>query len=365
MKRKLIKSMKNFKLETETVKAILCAFLAALFYAVNIPISKLLLDSVGPTTMAALLYLGAGIGVGIMALFKTGGRNNSAPLSRRDMPFVIGMIALDIAAPILLMLGIRHGSPANASLLGNFEIVATAVVALLFFKEAVSIRLWTAIALITAACAILSFEGGESLRFSYGSLLVLLATVCWGFENNCTRRISSKSTYEIVILKGLFSGLGALAIAFAKREPMPGLVPICEAMILGFVAYGLSIFLYVRAQNTLGAAKTSAYYAVAPFAGALLSFAILGDRLSWMFLAALAIMAAGAVLVVSDTLIKHHTHLHSHIFSHCHGGTLHEHTVAHSHVHDHCMSMEKHTHKHPLAQLEKYVKEEQPGPMKI
>ena len=274
------------------MKAILCAFLAALFYAVNIPLSKLLLDSVGPTTMAALLYLGAGIGVGIMALFMAGGRKNSAPLSRRDIPFVIGMIVLDIAAPILLMLGIRHGSPANASLLGNFEIVATAVVALFFFKEAVSLRLWT-------------------------------------------------------------------AIAFAKREPMPGFAHICEAMILGFVAYGLSIFLYVRAQNTLGAAKTSAYYAVAPFAGALLSFAILGDRFSWMFLFALVIMSVGAVLVVLDTLVKHHTHLHSLIFSHCHDGTIHEHTVVHSHVHDHCASMEKHTHKHPLAQLEESVKNRQ------
>ena len=338
------------------MKAILCAFLAALFYAVNIPLSKLLLESVGPTTMAALLYLGAGIGVGIMALFKRGSPKNSAPLSSSDMPFVIGMIVLDIAAPILLMLGIRHDSSANASLLGNFEIVATAVAALFFFKETVSLRLWTAIALITAASVILSFDGSESLRFSYGSLFVLLATVCWGFENNCTRCISSKSTYEIVILKGLFSGLGALAIAFAKREPVPGLVHICEAMILGFVAYGLSIFLYVRAQNTLGAAKTSAYYAVAPFAGALLSFAILGDRLSWVFLAALAIMAAGAVLVVIDTLIKHHTHPHSHIFTHCHHGILHEHTVVHSHAHDHCVNMEKHTHKHPAAQLEEFIK---------
>ena len=126
------------------------------------------------------------------------------------MPFIIGMIVLDIAAPILLMFGIRYGSPANASLLGNFEIVATTVVALLLFGEAVSARLWTAIALITTACALLSFEGGKSLQFSHGSLLVLLATVCWGFENNCTRGISSKDTYEIVILKGVFSGLGAL-----------------------------------------------------------------------------------------------------------------------------------------------------------
>ncbi len=288
------------------MKAILYAFLAALFYAVNIPLSKCLLDSVGPTTMAALLYLGAGIGVGLMSLASAKDRRASQPLTRGDLPFVVGMIVLDIAAPILLMLGIRHGSPANASLLGNFEIVATTLVALCVFREAVSWRPWGAIALITLASAMLSFEGADSLRLSLGSFFILLATVCWGFENNCTRRISSKSTYEIVVLKGIFSGLGALAIAFARREPMPSTLHVCEALLLGFAAYGLSIFLYVRAQNTLGAAKTSAYYAVAPFAGALLSFALLGERLSWIFLAALAVMAAGTALAVVDTLIRHH-----------------------------------------------------------
>ena len=340
------------------LKAILCAFLAALFYAVNFPLSKLLLKSVEPTTMAALLYLGAGIGVGIMLLVKGGKRRSSAPLSRRDMPFVIGMIVLDIAAPILLMFGIRYGSPANASLLGNFEIVATTVVALLLFGEAVSARLWTAIALITAACALLSFEGGKSLQFSHGSLLVLLATVCWGFENNCTRCISSKDTYEIVILKGVFSGLGALAIAFMKREAMPGIIPICETLLVGFVAYGLSIFLYVRAQSTLGAAKTSAYYAVAPFVGVLLSFAILGEKLSWMFFAAFAVMAAGTVLVVIETIVKRHAHPHCHVFRHCHDGTVHEHSVVHCHEHDHCLPPEKHTHRHSIAQLEKLMEHE-------
>jgi drug/metabolite transporter (DMT)-like permease len=241
------------------------------------------------------------------------------------------MIVLDIAAPILLMLGIRHGSPANASLLGNFEIVATTFVALCAFHEAVSWRLWTAIALITIASAMLSFDGADSLRLSIGSFFILLATVCWGFENNCTRRISSKSTYEIVILKGLFSGLGALAIAFACREPMPYAIHIFEALLLGFVAYGLSIFLYVRAQNTLGAAKTSAYYAISPFAGALLSFMLLGERLSWMFFAALVVMAAGTVLVVIDTLIRHQTHPHLHVFTHCHGGCVHMHSIIHTH----------------------------------
>ena len=331
----------------------LYAFLAAVFYAISIPASKILLRDVGPTTMAALLYLGAGIGIAGLSFLNTRDRKASAPLSRTDLPYVIGMIVLDIAAPIFLMLGLRHGSSANASLLGNFEIVATTVIALFVFREAVTKRLWAAIALITLASILLSFEGSDSFKFSYGSLLVLAATVCWGFENNCTRNIASKSTYEIVILKGIFSGFGALAIAVAKREPLPSCAHIAAALVLGFVAYGLSIFLYVRAQNTLGAAKTSAYYAVAPFVGALLSFVFLKESLSWMYLAALAVMIAGAALVVIDTLVRHHTHPHQHTFTHFHGGYVHTHTITHTHGHDHFMTDATHTHRHPLAELER------------
>lgn len=332
-------------------RAILYAILAAAFYAVNIPASKMLLEHVGPLSMAALLYLGAGIGIGIMSLF--GKKEKREKLDKKDLPFVVGMIVLDIAAPILLMLGISLGTSANASLLGNFEIVATAVIALMIFKEAVSKRLWLAIALITVSSILLSFEGTESFRFSYASLLVVAATACWGFENNCTRKISSKSTYEIVVLKGIFSGLGSLIIALIKRESMPQLIYIALALLLGFVAYGLSIFLYVRAQNTLGAAKTSAYYAVAPFIGAALSFIVLKEKLTWMYLVALAVMILGTVFVVIDTLVRNHVHVHVHTFTHTHDGSTHTHTVKHSHAHDHIVTDDKHGHHHTQAELEK------------
>jgi drug/metabolite transporter (DMT)-like permease len=139
--------------------------------------------------------------------------------------------------------------------LGNFEIVATTLIALLIFKENVSGTLWKAILLITLSSIILSFEGLDSFKFSYGSIFVLLATTCWGLENNCTRSISDKSTYQIVVIKGVFSGLGALIIAILTKEAMPEMKYIALALLLGFVVYGLSIFMYVRAQNVLGAAK--------------------------------------------------------------------------------------------------------------
>ncbi len=334
-------------------KAVLYALLAAVFYAVNVPISKLLLRHVGPTSMAAFLYLGAGIGIGLLSLVNKKDMKSSERLDRNDLPFVIGMIVLDIAAPIFLMLGISYGSSANASLLGNFEIVATTVIALFIFKEAVTKRLWAAIALITLSSIILSFEGADSFKFSYGSLFVLAATVCWGFENNCTRNISSKNTYEIVILKGIFSGLGALVIALIKKETMPEIKYIAAALFLGFVSYGLSIFVYVRAQEILGAAKTSAYYSVAPFIGAFLSFIFFREKLSWTYFAALLVMIAGTALVVADTLIRHHAHLHQHSFTHTHDGTTHTHTVTHSHEHDHYVTDGKHGHRHSQEELEK------------
>ena len=339
-------------MEQNKLKAIMFAFLAAVFYAINVPISKVLLQHVGPTTMAALLYLGAGIGIGMMSLFNKKDREKAESLTKVDLPYIVGMIVLDIAAPIFLMLGISYGSSANASLLGNFEIVATTVIALILFKEAVTKRLWVAIGLITLSSILLSFEGTDSFHFSYGSLLVIMATVCWGLENNCTRELSSKSTYQIVMLKGLCSGLGALVIALIKRESFPGIGYIAIALALGFVAYGLSIFMYVRAQNVLGAAKTSAYYAVNPLIGALLAFVFLSESLSWMYVIALIVMVIGSALVVVDTFIRQHDHEHQHTFTHSHGGSTHTHTVRHSHVHKHYLTEEKHRHRHPIEELE-------------
>lgn len=287
---------------TENLKAVLYAIAAAVFYALNVPCSKLLLERIAPTYMAAFLYLGAGTGVGILYLFHHQHEAPAERLEKKDLPYTVGMVLLDIIAPILLMLGVKLGTSANASLLGNFEIVATTLIALLVFREKVSRTLWAAIGLITLSSIILSFGGEGSFTFSAGSLLVLGATACWGLENNCTRSISDKSTYQIVTIKGFGSGTGSLIVAVIIGEQPPGLSMILSAMVLGFVAYGLSIFTYIRAQKTLGAAKTSAYYAVAPFIGAFLSFLLLHESLTTAYLIALAVMTAGTAFVVSDTM---------------------------------------------------------------
>ena len=195
-------------------------------------------------------------------------------------------------------------------------------------------------------------EDNAGLTFSVGSLFVLGATACWGLENNCTRSISDKSTYQIVTIKGLCSGTGSFMIALAVGEKLPDIHYIFPVLLLGFVAYGLSIFTYIRAQKTLGAAKTSAYYAVAPFVGAFMSFVFLRESLSWMYMVALAVMIGGSALVVADTLIRHHAHQHYHTFSHTHDGSTHTHTVIHSHEHNHYVTDAKHGHHHTKCELE-------------
>ena len=336
----------NDLLKNRKILAVLFALLAAVFYAINTPFSKLLLNHVQPTFMAAFLYLGAGLGVGILYLFHIKKEDRSERLTKSDLPYTVGMIVLDIVAPIFLMLGIRTASASSASLLGNFEIVATTVIALLIFREKVSSKLWIAIGFITMASIVLSFEGAESLQFSFGSVFVILAACCWGLENNCTRKISEKSTYEIVFLKGLFSGTGSFAVALIVGEKLPSLQYIAYAMVLGFVAYGLSIFLYIRAQCDLGAAKTSAYYAAAPFVGTFLAFLILGEKLTPIFFIGLVFMLIGSVFVVYDTMHKHHVHGHTHTIVHTHNGITHTHVITHAHGHDHFVSDEKHKHTH-------------------
>ena len=264
------------------------------------------------------------------------------------MPFVVGMIVLDIAAPIFLMMGINIGTSSNASLLGNLEIVAAALIAMMFFGEAVSRRLWLALALITLSGIILTFEGTGTFDFSWGSVFVIMAALCWGLENSCTRMLASNSTYQIVSLKGIFSGAGSLLTALAVGERVPEIMYAVWAMLLGFASYGLSIFFYIRAQNVIGAAKTSAYYAAAPFIGAFLASVMLREELSGRYILALAVMAAGSILVVMDTLILSHSHKHMHALIHSHGGARHIHIITHSHAHNHYTDSRRHTHYHAL-----------------
>jgi len=332
--------------------ATMYAIVAAALYAINVPFSKMLLGHVEPTMMAAFLYMGAGLGMFVYSLVsKAAGKAVSTePLTKKELPYTIAMVVLDIIAPILLMFGIQSSNAANVSLINNFEIVATSLIALFVFKEVISKRLWIAIASVTVASMILSFEGAGSFEFNIGSLFVLGACLCWGIENNCTRMISNKSSIEIVVIKGTFSGLGSLMVALTIGERIPSVFWVGCVLLLGFVAYGLSIYFYVMAQKDLGAAKTSVYYSVAPFLGVAFGMLILGERPTIRFYVALIVMIISTYFMIMDTIELQHTHehTHTHTHEHRHGDTVHshEHTHTHTHIHVHGEDRNHHEHNH-------------------
>jgi len=288
--------------KTKYNTAIFFAVLAASLYAFSFPFSKIILDKVPPTMMAGLLYLGAGLGMSAVGLFRraTGKVNKEMKITRKEIPFTIGMVVLDIAAPIFLMIGLTMTTPENASLLSSFEIVATSLIAFFIFNEPINKKLWIGIIFITLASIILSVDGINSFYFSLGSVFVVFACVCWGFENNCTRTLSIKDPLEVVIIKGFGSGFGALLIAFFIHQISADTVYIIAALLLGFVSYGLSIYFYVYAQRELGAAKTSAYYSVSPFIGVLFSFIVFREKTEISFFFALSFMLIGTYLAFND-----------------------------------------------------------------
>lgn len=307
---KLYEKYKTTKNNNIKVQSILMAILAAVLYGISSPVSKLLLEEIPPTLMAALLYFGAGFGMLIVNFVRVIRKKEQieAKMTKKELPYIIAMILLDVAAPIFLMLGLSMTTSANVSLLNNFEIVATSLIAMFIFKEAVGKRMWFAVVLITISSIVLSVEDIGSLSFSFGSILVLLACICWGFENNCTRMLSLKNPLQIVVIKGFGAGSTSLAISFVIKEYSINVAYILLTMLLGFVAYGLSIFFYIKAQRELGAARTSAFYAAAPFIGVIISWVVLQEKITESFLAALCIMLAGSYFAITER----HIHVHSH-----------------------------------------------------
>jgi drug/metabolite transporter (DMT)-like permease len=303
--------------------------------------------------MAAFLYLGAGLGMLGLWYFGTAKTERViAPIAKGEKPYILGMVLLDILAPALLMFGLRSTLAANASLLNNFEIVATSLIALFLFKEAISRKLWIGIVLVTLASVLLSLESFSAFRFSSGSLLILAASTAWGLENNFTRKLSNRTSSDIVIVKGIGSGFGSLILALLTQEAFPQAGFVLLIMLLGFVAYGLSINYYVKAQNQLGAAKTSAYYAIAPFLGVIFSFLIFRSLPAATFWVGLILMAAATWFLITDTISIQHTHLHKHykvnVRSNVDDGVPALVEYNHTHFHAHQRETEEdHNHSHP------------------
>lgn len=331
------------------------ALLAAFLFGASAPLSKLLLGETSPVLLAALLYLGSGFGLLCVKLMEKTVQyeQKEARLARSDWPWLVGAIlAGGVIAPIMLMISLRHAPAATASLLLNFEGVATTLIAAIVFKEAIGRRAWWAIGLITLASILLSTNFTKQWGFSLSALGILAACVMWGVDNNLTRNISAKDPLVIVTVKGLAAGLVSLIIAVALGNTFPSPGVILLALLLGSLSYGLSIFLFVHAMRGLGAGRTSALFGTAPLAGILLSFLIFREIPGIFFFIALLVIASGAYILLREDHDHVHVHeniVHEHRHTHNDGHHVHEHVVesarqSHSHVHAHD-NME-HAHDH-------------------
>ncbi len=333
------------------------ALAAAALFGVSAPVAKLLLGEFEPVVLAAFLYLGSGLG---LLLFKAGQRlGNTAvpsetPLGKEDIPWLAGAIlAGGIAAPIVLLFSLRETAGATASLLLNFEGVATTLIAAIAFKEAVTRRAWLAILAITAAAFLLSYSPGSRWGFSLGALGILLACVLWGLDNNFTRNISAKDPLTIVIVKGFVAGLFSLLLAVLLGNALPGWTVILGALLLGSLSYGLSITLFIRAMRHLGAARTSALFGTAPLAGVLVSILLLNETPGALFLLALPLAIIGAIFLVNEEHSHYHAHaanFHDHWHQHDDDHHFHQHAdeadaqTAHAHPHQHKPLEHEHHH---------------------
>ena len=336
------------------------ALIAAALFGVSAPISKLLLGEISPTLMASFLYLGSGISLYIQRFAQRYSRgldnrfSDEARLTKNDWPWIIGAVLVGgIAAPIVLMFSLKNTPAATASLLLNFEGVATTVIAVVVFKEAVGKRIWGAVILITLATILLSWDSSGQWGLSIGAVGVICACVLWGMDNNFTHNVSAKDPLSIVMIKGLSAGTFSLILSLVLGYSFPSIGFVFEAMLLGCFSYGLSIILFIRAMRELGSARTSALFGTAPFVGTLLSVIIFKEGLNTLFFLSLPIMSIGAVLLLKedhDHLHEHkptaHEHRHSHDSHHIHRHLKEELLKGggHSHVHEQELIAHKHPH---------------------
>lgn len=325
-------------------RGIAAALAAAALFGASTPAAKVLLGEVHPTTLAGVFYLGSGVVLGLWWLVRRRmrGLRPEAPLRRRDIGWLAGAIlAGGIAGPVLLMLGLRSTPAATGSLLLNLEGVFTAGLAWFVFHENFDRRIFTGMVSILAGGALLSWGRPAGQGLPWGSLAILGACLAWAVDNNLTRMISASDPVQIASLKGMIAGPAAIMLGLAAGAHLPGGLFIAAGAVAGVLGYGLSLTFFILALRLIGTARTAAYFSVAPFVGAALSIAALGEDLTGRFVVAGVLMGAGVWLHITER--HEHEHRHERL------NHEHRHTHDEHHPHSHEIPVEgevEHTHRH-------------------
>lgn len=320
---------------------------AALLFGASTPLAKALLRDVSPVLLAGLLYLGSGVGLGLIRIMRDRGWR-IPPMAKKEWSWLLLAIGFGgVLGPLALMLGLTRTAAATASLLLNLEAVLTALLAWIVFRENTDRRIVLGMALIVTGAVLLALPGSShAASFGWGALLIAVACLCWALDNNFTRKVSASDALFIAGLKGLISGIVNVGVALALGARLPALPFAGMAMVVGLLGYGVSLVLFVLALRGLGSARTGAYFSTAPFIGAAIAILAFGEHASWMFWLAATLMGAGVWLHLSER----HEHLHTHEpITHTH---RHVHDEHHQHPHDFDWDgREPHTHEHTHAPL--------------
>ena len=329
-------------LETASIrpKGVGYAILAAALFGLSTPFAKLLLGQAPPVLLAGLLYLGSGLGLSLLYLLRR--QKGEPPLPRQDLPWLAGAVFFGgICGPVLLMLGLKQTPASTASLLLNMEGVFTALLAWFIFKENFDRRIAVGMLLIVIGGAVLSWQGAKGFSLPVGGLAIAAACLCWGIDNNLTQKVSASNPFQTAAIKGAVAGSVNLAIALGLGAKLPSLPILSGALLVGFLGYGLSLALFVLALRHIGTARTGAYFALAPFFGAIVALLLLREPIGATFLVAAAFMGAGVWLHLTE---KHeHEHTHERL-EHCH---RHAHDPHHRHSHEPGIDPAgPHTHSH-------------------
>lgn len=297
----------------------LLATLAALAFALSVPVSKLLLRDTSQLAVAGLLYLGAGLALTLYRLVSwvtrqrgNGRTRTDAAVAKTDLGdwawLAAATLSGAVGAPLLLLWGLKVTPGATASLLLSFEIVFTALWAARLFREHVAAQVWWAVLAVTTGGVVLGFEGSGDWGVSLGALAIVGGCALWGLDNNLTRNIVALEPSRVAQLKGLAAGTVNLLLLLAVGGSLPRWPSVLFALVVGGLSYGVSLVLFVHALRYLGSTRTSAYFGAGPFFAAVISLVIAHSIPTLPLLVAAALMVVGSALMISEQ----HEHEHGH-----------------------------------------------------
>ncbi|MED5370142.1 MAG: DMT family transporter [Myxococcota bacterium] len=320
---------------------------AALLFGLTVPATKALLPQSGPLVVAGLLYLGAALGALPFARPKP--EQDLRP-PRKEWARLGGAVLFGgVLGPAALVTAMTLGSGASISLWLNLETVATAVLAVLFFKENMGRWEWLACAGVLAGGVLLAAEDGFSA--APAAALVAAACLCWGLDNNLTATIDRFTPAQSTFAKGAVAGSVNLGLGLLFSQQLPAWSTVALLLGIGAVGYGLSLVLYITGAQQLGATRSQLAFSTAPFLGAIASLLLLSEALLWQHLAAGGVLIGSlALLFAQQHAHDHHHHALTHTHRHRHDDDHHDHThdppVAGWHSHEHAHAPKAHSHAH-------------------